>query len=420
MLIDNGSGTPTVADTFLPKTPSAPSAGPGTIVLIDRADFEHVWAHGMLAGTPALDVELKHALASLRTDDVATKIALEKVSLMARGLPQGVDPAGELQATLDIPAASDKPLGARAHYQGTAAQVPVVLDASYLDAKLRATLEAREISPAAARRQVPGLELRAPAALSASAEGKLPELHGAFSLAVGPTGKVDGDFELNLDDDLTAKANVRTLDLDLAELTRSAPASKLALTLRVAMRAPKIGPITGNFELASKPSVIAAQALPGLAVTGTIERDPRSQSNRVDAHAEVAEPGAQTSIDATVVQTKQTTVEFRSEDRAARCTAAEATRIAEPRQRSDRRARQLSGRGSKLEREGSRRSARATAGRQPSRARRFARDSQRRAAAPRSGRLPDRQRRTACLANTSATQRSPLAVRCRVSRSPPQ
>ncbi|HKO49557.1 MAG TPA: translocation/assembly module TamB domain-containing protein [Polyangiaceae bacterium] len=311
VLIDNGSGVPTLADTFLPKTPSAPSSGPGTVVIIDRMVIDHVWAHGSLAGTPPLDVELKNAQAKLRTDDVATAIAFEKVSLIARGLPQGVDPVGDLKASLDIPAAADKPLGARAHYQGSAAQVPVVLDASYLDSKLTATLEARDIAPAAVQKQIPALELRSPAALSASAEGKLPKLHGAFSLALG-SGKVLGDFDLNLEDDLTAKTNVRTVDLDLAELTPSAPASNLDLTLHAALLAPKVGPITGNFELASEASLIAAQALPGILLNGSFSSDAPTQRNRIEAHAEVAEPGAQTSIDATVTQSQRTNVEFRS------------------------------------------------------------------------------------------------------------
>jgi translocation and assembly module TamB len=311
VLIDNGAGSPTLADAFLPKTPSPPSSGPGTVVIIDRALIDHVWAHGSLSSTPPLDVELKHAHATLRTDDVATAIAFKKVSLIARGLPQGVDPVGDLRASLDIPAAADKPLGARAHYQGSAAQVPVVLDATYLDSKLTATLEARDIPPAAVAKQVPGLDLRSPATLSASAEGRLPKLKGAFSLGLG-AGKVNGDFELNLDDDLTASTNVRTDDLDLAELTRSAPASNLDLTLHASVLAPRVGPITGNFELASQSSLIAAQALPGIAVSGTFSSDARTESNRVDAHAEIAEPGAQTSIDATVSQAKRTTLEFRS------------------------------------------------------------------------------------------------------------
>jgi len=311
VLIDNGSGSPTLADAFLPKTPSAPSSGPGTVVIIDRLVVDHAWAHGSLASTPALDVELKDTHASLRTDDVATAIGLKKLALIARGLPQGVDPVGDLQASLDIPAATDKPLGARAHFRGTAAQVPVVLDASYLNSKLSATLEARDIPPAAVAKQLPALELRSPASLTASAEGQLPKLHGVFSLAIA-SGEVKGDFDLDLADELTAKANVETRDLDVAELTRSAPASSLDLTVHAAVRAPKVGPITGNFELASQNSLIAAQALPGISVNGTFSSDSRTQRNRVEAHAEIAEPGAHTSLDATLSQSQQTTLEFRS------------------------------------------------------------------------------------------------------------
>lgn len=311
VLIDNGSGSPTLADAFLPKTPSAPSSGPGTIVIIDRAVFDHAWVHGSLSGSPPLDVELKNALATLRTDDANTALAVKKVALIARGLPQGLDPVGDLQASLDIPSASDKSIGARAHYRGTAARIPLELDANFVDDQLTATLEAREISAAAARQQVPGLELRSPATLSASVRGKLPQLNGAFSLGVG-SSKLDGDFELRVGDDLNARANVRARALDLAELTPSAPASKLDLTLHAAVVAPKTGPISGNFELATEPSLVAAQSVPATTVNGTFSSDARTERNRVEAHAEIAEPGARTSLDATLTQSKQTLVEFRA------------------------------------------------------------------------------------------------------------
>jgi translocation and assembly module TamB len=311
VLIDNGSGSPTLADAFLPKTPNPASSGPGTIVIIERAQIAHVWAHGALAGTPPLDIELKRALAKLRTDDTATAIGLDKVTLIARGLPQGVDPVGELQASLDIPAASDKPLGARAHYRGTAAQVPVVLDASFVDSTLSATLEARPIPASAVQRRVPGLELRSDASLSASAQGKLPTLNGAFALATG-SSKVDGDFTLGLNDDLSAKTTIRAHDLDIAELTRSAPSSKLDLTLHAGLLAPKVGPITGNFELESQPSLVAAQAVPPMTLNGTFNSDARTKRNRVEAHADIAEPGAQTAVDVTLTQNQHTVLEFRS------------------------------------------------------------------------------------------------------------
>jgi autotransporter translocation and assembly factor TamB len=311
VLTDDGTGTPTLADTFMPKTPSPPSSGPGTIVILERVDLDHLWAHGAVAGSPPLDVELKKALLTLRTDDVATAIEVKHTALVARGLPAGVDPVGDLQASLNIPAAPDKPLGARAHYAGSAAAVPVVLDASFVDSKLAAKLEAKNIPPEVVAKHVPGLELRSPASLSASAEGKLPDLHGTFLVGVG-AGNVDGDFDLSLKDDTTLKANVRTHDFNLSEVSRSAPVSSLDLTLHAGAILPKTGPITGSFALTSQPSVILAEQLPALAVNGTFESNAKTQQNRVEAHAEIAEPGAQTGIDATVLQAKTTAIEFRS------------------------------------------------------------------------------------------------------------
>ena len=310
-LIDNGSGSPTLADTFTPKKPSPPSSGPGTIVILDKIDVDHLWAHGAVGGSPPLDVELKKALLALRTDDVKTAIQVKHTALVARGLPAGADPVGDLQASLDIPAAPDKPLGARAHYAGSAAAVPVVLDASYIDSKIDAKLEAKNIPPEAVQKQVPGLVLRSPASLSASASGKMPDVHGTFVLGVG-SGNVDGDFDLALNDDTTLKANVKTHDFNLAEVSPTAPVSSLDLTLHAGVLAPKTGPVTGNFALTSQPSVILAEQLPGLAVNGTFASNAQTKQNRVEAHADIAEPGAQTGIDATVVQGKTTSIEFRS------------------------------------------------------------------------------------------------------------
>jgi|GEM_PF-818838 len=314
VLIDNGTGSPTLADTFLPKTPSPPSppsSGPGPIVIIEHAQLNHVWAHGSLGGSPPLDVELKKALATFRTDDVQTAIEIKHTRLLARGLPQSVDPLGDLRGSLNIPAAPDKALSAHAHYAGTAAAIPVVLDASYVDSNLKAHLEAKNVPPAAVAKQVPGLELRSPATLSASAEGKLPDLHGTFALGLG-AGKVDGDFKLSLQNDTRLDANVRTRDLDLAELSRNAPTSNLDLTLHAGVIAPQTGAIKGNFELHNEPSVLEGQQLPGLSASGSFESDSKAQRNRVEARVEIAEPGAATVIDATVLQTKTTAVEFRT------------------------------------------------------------------------------------------------------------
>ncbi|HEX7670555.1 MAG TPA: hypothetical protein VF395_13265, partial [Polyangiaceae bacterium] len=146
-LADDGTGAPTLAETFQPKKPSPPSSGPGTVVLLDRVVVHHVWAHGSFGGSPPVDAELKDALGSLRSDAKETAIAFSRVGIQARGLPRGVDPVGQLAGVLSIPAAPDKPLSAHAHYQGQAAGVPLAVNASYVDSKILATLRAATIPP---------------------------------------------------------------------------------------------------------------------------------------------------------------------------------------------------------------------------------------------------------------------------------
>ncbi|HWZ92020.1 MAG TPA: hypothetical protein VNW92_24315, partial [Polyangiaceae bacterium] len=154
-LLDDGAGSPTLADAFAPKTPSPPSSGPGTIIELEHIELEHIWAHGALAGTPPLDVELKHALGSLRSTPTETAIAFQRAQIQARGLPQAVDPSGALEGSLNIPAAPDQPIAARAHYRGSAAGIPVAFDASYVAAKIEANLQVPSIPPGALEQQVP-------------------------------------------------------------------------------------------------------------------------------------------------------------------------------------------------------------------------------------------------------------------------
>ncbi len=309
-LIDDGTGSPTLADAFQPKAPSPPSAGPGTNVVIDRVELGHVWAHGALSSTPALDVELKDALGSLRLDANETALVLTRVRIRARGLPQGVDPVGDLQASLSIPVAPAKPLGARAHYQGSAAGVPLLLDASYLDSKIDADLQAKSVPPKALTKLAPGLELRSPASLTAHVAGTMPHLHGTFTLGLGE-GTIEGDVDLLLKDDLSATGNVRARALDAQELSRAAPASRLAFALHSTVLVPPSGPLTGSFELTSESSVVSAQTLPAMSISGTFSNDAHTQQTRAEVHAAIAEPGAQTSLDATLERSLRTTVEFK-------------------------------------------------------------------------------------------------------------
>ncbi|HEY4104936.1 MAG TPA: translocation/assembly module TamB domain-containing protein [Polyangiaceae bacterium] len=310
-LIDDGAGSPTLADAFQPKTPSPPSSGPGTIIAINRLELGHVWAHGALAGTPPLDVELRNARGSLQSRPDTTNIAFEKVSVAARGLPQGVDPSGELKASLSIPAAPNAPLSAKAHYEGKAADIPLVLDASYIASKLVAQLDAKEVPPAAVAKLAPGVELRSPASLTAHAEGTMPEISGTFALAEEES-TLDGDFALSLKDDLRAKAKLQAREIDAAAFSRAAPRSKLDLTLHSAVLVPKRGPMTGSFELASEPAVVSGQAVPAIAVNGKFLNDAQSAQAKAEAHVEIGEPGAHTSIDATLARGARTNVEFRS------------------------------------------------------------------------------------------------------------
>jgi translocation and assembly module TamB len=57
---------------------------------------------------------------------------------------------------------------------------------------------------------------------------------------------------------------------------------------------------------------LAAESLPGVSLTGTFSADSKAKRTRAQVHAALAEPGAQTSIEATLEQAKTTNVEFKT------------------------------------------------------------------------------------------------------------
>jgi len=311
-LFDDGQGVPTLADTWSSPKPSPPSTGPGTTVIIEHADFEHIWAHGAFGSVPPLDVELKHGELALRSAPETTFIDVKRVHLIARGLPQSADPVGDLVGSLDIPAAADKALTARAHYRGTAAGVPLTLDASFVDSNLAAKLEAKDIPSAELTRRVPALKLRGPASLNAEAHGKLPTLDGTFELSVRQA-LVNGDFHLQLQQDLTLASNVRAQRLDLSAISEQAPVSNLDFNLQAALVRHEAGPVAGKFELHGDASSVAGQAVPPLDLSGTFAQDPARKTASADVRGQIAELGARTHVEASIRQSQRTTVEFHTD-----------------------------------------------------------------------------------------------------------
>ncbi|HEX3773178.1 MAG TPA: translocation/assembly module TamB domain-containing protein [Polyangiaceae bacterium] len=139
----------------------------------------------------------------------------------------------------------------------------------------------------------------------------MPDISGTFALNEEESA-LDADFNLSLKDDLRARANLHAHAIDAGAFSRAAPRSKVDLSLRGSVLVPKKGPMSGSFDLATEAGVVSAQAVPAISVNGNFSNDAQSARAKAEAHVEIGEPGAHTSIDATLTRAARTNVEFRS------------------------------------------------------------------------------------------------------------
>ncbi|HVJ17283.1 MAG TPA: hypothetical protein VM686_17760, partial [Polyangiaceae bacterium] len=147
-LRDDGSGTPTLATTFLPRHPSTgPPSAQQTVVTLADIEVDHAWVHGALGTLPPLDAEVARLAGTLHVDDSATTIDVARSELEARNLPGVGDGQGRFSGKMQI-AALVGINAAEVHFRGHVAGVPVMADATLGDEQVAALIHA--VAPAEA------------------------------------------------------------------------------------------------------------------------------------------------------------------------------------------------------------------------------------------------------------------------------
>jgi len=263
----------TVAATFLPRPepesatpPSPPDAGPR--LHIGKVTFDGIWAHGRATGSPPLDAELKHLVASLWQSPVdGFRLELQSVELLTRNLPLAVDPRGNVAGIVEAPANDSGPLRLELTLDGQAAGSPLALEVGWVGDDLHAGVRAWRLPASFINQQAPGLALDGDVALIAEVDGPLPQLD--FDLEIDSTAAhvsaagyavVVSGFEL--------AANVVATRVNLARVAASAPQSDVQLTANVFLLEQEDGRFVGSHRLDVAPSLIAGQRTPALWLTG--------------------------------------------------------------------------------------------------------------------------------------------------------
>jgi autotransporter translocation and assembly factor TamB len=289
-LIDDGSGSPTLASVFSPRKPAAPSTEPSTTTIaIPDIRVAHVWAHGGLPSLPVIDVEAKQLVVSVLSRPELLRLELKRLQLLTRALPARVDPSGKLSARVELPANKQKPPSGALDFDGK------LLDSA---AKLRAKLERDRVEahfdmPALKAEPVrelsPSLALSGPSALKVEVHGELPELDLILKLE-NAAMKLDVQGQAQLKATKRASLKGELIRADLSQLSTGAPPSNLNLRLTASATLDEHSAMRGEYRLKMLPSSLRGVAVPNTETFGVVTRDAESNL-RVNGELLFDDPG---------------------------------------------------------------------------------------------------------------------------------
>lgn len=329
-LLDDGNGSPTLAQAFEPREPTPeeePSSG-GTAIELEELSVATTRVRGALAGLDPIDTDLKELRASLENDPAGTRAVLHHLSIQARQLPSVGDVTGTLTADVTLPAAPEENAGAPARgaavardgagpstavyslspkpvqkilaaFDGNIAGSGADADVNLTGEELVARFEMAELQPATVTRLVPALAPQSALALSAKLNGLLSDL--GFELALDEPSRGQGA-------EVTARgrvarqgeasnitANLKTHGVDLSRLMPEAAKTSLDVGVDTELSFGEHGG-QGKYRVVAAGSRYAGQELPHTVVAGQLKL-PNDAPLSTRGQVEISEPGAPTQIE---------------------------------------------------------------------------------------------------------------------------
>lgn len=324
-LIDDGSGTPTLAQAFEPRQPEPePTESGGTIFTLDELRIRSVEVRGALASPGPIDADLTDLEASVESRPEALHLVLERLVINARQVPQIDRVSGQLTADVTLPAEAETPKPRSAEREprasgertttATYALRPVPPPARRVTAafagelgdsiasaqvrmlgeKILAELEAPALTPATLGRLAPGLSPKAPAALVAKIEGALDDF-GFDARVTQKAASVAARGRVRQADETSRiEAHVDVAGVDLAQLMAEGADTDLNLGADARLSFDRDGG-KGDYSVVTKSSRFGGDRLPVARIRGDIAL-PSERPMLTTGTLNVDEPGAATEV----------------------------------------------------------------------------------------------------------------------------
>jgi translocation and assembly module TamB len=299
-LIDDGSGSPTLAQAFEPREPSPPDEGGGeTAIVIDELRVRQIQVRGALASPGPIDADLTNLEASLRNDPAGTHVVLDRLDVAARQLPTIGELAGRLHADVSLPATPEAVASSPAvsnadgtttsvqalqpvagvdpapqriafGFDGNMAGSPLSANGKLDGEAVEAKLEAPSLSPQTLQRLLPSLDPKSPAALFASIQGVLTEL-GFEARLTQESARIEARGKVRRQgDDTHVQAHVDGAGIDASRLVAGATPTDVSLGADADLSLGARGG-TGSYRLSLLKSEVAGERVPDTTIDGQLE-----------------------------------------------------------------------------------------------------------------------------------------------------
>jgi translocation and assembly module TamB len=278
------AGNLRIANAFAERTPtpSKPSDPNARGVRVDAPSIalKHAWVHGQAPGAPPLDADLNELAGHAHYDPKLTKADLDRVDLVTRGLPRGVDPKGRVLAHLAMPSATGKDMGVEAAFDGVIAGIPTGAQARMDGKQLDAVVDGHDTTGQGLRATFGEVGIQEEVTVHAEAHGELPRIGAKAHVALG-RGTADLDGNVDVSDGTKADAQLAVRHVDLHAIVASAPRSDIGLDTHASVTIAKSGAIHGNITLDTLPGKVGGEALPILTAKGQFTKDTAHAAGRI-------------------------------------------------------------------------------------------------------------------------------------------